>query len=48
MSHLLKIRKRSPEQEEDQKASPRSVIEDLADKKKLFYRAPLTTPSRVL
>ena len=32
MSYLLKIRKWSQEEEEDQKASPRSAIEDLADK----------------
>ena len=32
-SNLLKIRKWSPE-EEDQKTTPRSAIEDLADKKK--------------
>ena len=33
MSYLLKIRKVS--QEEDQKASPRSAIEDLADNKRI-------------
>ena len=39
LSHLLKIRSRSQQEqeEEDQKASPRSAIEDLADKINLSF-----------